>query len=233
MRYRSLLLLSLLASSAHALDLSPYTYVGTASGGIAWEGAGETQTLEVVPGLASRYKSNRETRMPGVGEIFVGGQYQSDKDWDAQFGIAYGMVSTTTMEGHIYNGGNDGLYNYRLQQSRLAAKAKILGDVGTMLQNWVSFSMGATFYKAYDFDNTSLTTTMPNFDDNTGTAFSFSAGIGMQYIISPNWQIGLGYEFTDWGTTYLGKAPGQVTDKQLEVDNFYTNGLIITLSFVG
>lgn len=222
-----LLLLAIVSSAAAAPS---YTYVGTLSGGAMWENAGETEHLEIIPGVQTKYKSNKESNTLGTGEVFVGGQYDSEKDWQAQFGIAFGGMSEATLEGDVYSPGSDGVYRFKLNQTRLVAKAKILGNLKTHFKNYVSASLGTTFYDAHDFENTSL---VPDFEDHSGNAFTYSAGIGMQYVISKNWQIGLGYEFTDWGKTHLGSAPGQTSDNRLEVDHFYTNGLIFNISFAG
>lgn len=220
----TLLLSTLCIAPGFASDTSPYSFVGALSAGPMWENTGESQRINIAPGMDIKYKADESTSALGEGEIFLGAQYDTQKDWDAQFGIVFAGMNAATLEGDIYDGGPDSDYSYKLKQMRLAAKVKIVGDVGTHFKNWVSFSAGSTFNESYDYTHNSTLTT-PNFSSHSTTAFTYSAGIGMQYVINPHWQVGLGYEFTDWGSSKL--------DDGLELEHFYTNGLLFNVTFVG
>ncbi|WP_415073412.1 outer membrane protein [Legionella sp.] len=84
-----------------------------------------------------------------------------------------------------------------------------------------------------DFNNIPLipeAVVTPNFGNHTTTAFSYTVGAGVQRSISSNVQVGVGYEFSDWGNSNLGRASGQTSRRGLTLNHLYTNGLMFTIS---
>jgi len=68
------------------------------------------------------------------------------------------------------------------------------------------------FNHAYSFNNTpTIFEALPNanFSSNTETAFTYTLGAGVQRVINQHWQVGIGYEFADWGKSKLSRAPVQ------------------------
>lgn len=100
-------------------------------------------------------------------------------------------------------------YAYKVFHSRVAVKGKLLKDCGSWLIPWVSGSIGVGFNSAYDFSNTPLIfEALPNanFSDQTHTSFAYTLGTGVQKSLNVHWQVGVGYEFADWGKSELGRA---------------------------
>lgn len=91
------------------------------------------------------------------------------------------------------------------------------------------------FNRAHDFTNTPLIfEALPNsnFTSNTKTAFSYTLGAGIQKILNYHWQVGIGYEFSDWGKSELGRAPGQSLNTGLSLKHLYTNGVLFNFTYV-
>jgi len=86
-------------------------------------------------------------------------------------------------------------------------KGKLLADRGYWLIPWISGSLGVGVNKAQSFSNVpTIFEALPNanFSSNSKTTFTYTLGAGVQKALSTNWQIGVGYEFADWGKSQLG-----------------------------
>ncbi|HFK5879090.1 TPA: outer membrane protein, partial [Legionella pneumophila] len=130
---------------------------------------------------------------------------------------------------------NNHSYQYKIRNSRIAVKGKLLLDKGYWLMPWVSASLGVGFNRAHDFTNTPLifeALPNPNFTNHTKTAFTYTLGAGVQKSISEHWQLGVGYEFADWGKSELGRASGQTLNEGLKLNHLYTNGVVLNLTYV-
>lgn len=100
---------------------------------------------------------------------------------------------------------------------------------------WVSASLGVGFNNAYSFNNSSnlfQALPNPNFAPHTETAFTYTIGTGLQKILSQHWQVGVGYEFADWGQSQLNRASGQTLNSGLSLNHLYTNGLMFNLTYL-
>jgi opacity protein-like surface antigen len=100
---------------------------------------------------------------------------------------------------------------------------------------WVSASLGVRFNRAHDFTNTSLIfEALPNnnFTNHTKTAVTYTLGAGVQKSISEHWQLGVGYEFADWGKSELGRAFRQTMNSRLALNHLCTNGVLVNLTYV-
>ncbi|MDI1351991.1 MAG: hypothetical protein PSV35_04360 [bacterium] len=78
-----------------------------------------------------------------------------------------------------------------------------------MVTPYVSGSMGVGFNRARGFTITPKIIQeipAPEFTPHTETAFTYTLGIDIQKALTPNVQVGIGYEFTDWGKSILGRG---------------------------
>lgn len=100
---------------------------------------------------------------------------------------------------------------------------------------WVSASLGIGFNNTHDFQNSPLISeavTMTNFASSTQTSFTYTLGAGAQKVLNPHWQIGAGYEFSDWGQSQLNRASGQMLNSGLSLNHLYTNGVLFNLTYL-
>ncbi len=216
-----------------------WAWVGTLSAGAAWEVAGNTQTFYLTPEIEKTYKANRPTHGLFDGELFLGVQKNLSQIFQGQIGIAGAVTSDANLSGDIWDDADPQFdnfdYKYKVQHSHVALKGKLLADTGFWLKPWISGSLGVGFNRAHAFYNTPTifeAVQNPNFDAHTQTAFTYTVGAGVEKELNEHWQVGLGYEFADWGRSRLNRAPGQTLNSGLSLSHLYTNGVLLNITFV-
>ncbi|MDI9826534.1 porin family protein, partial [Legionella pneumophila] len=204
-----------------------------------WVRGGETQTFFLAPEIEKTYADRKSTNVLASGELFVGIQKTWSSQWLGQLGLAAATTGNAKLQGVIWDDAdpefNNHSYQYKIRNSRIAVKGKLLLDKGYWLMPWVSASLGVGFNRAHDFTNTPLifeALPNPNFTNHTKTAFTYTLGAGVQKSISEHWKLGVGYEFADWGKSELGRASGQTLNEGLKLNHLYTNGVVLNLTYV-
>lgn len=239
-----ILLITLLCSSVAisgtmGAPLKGNQWVLSLSAGPAWARGGETQTFYLAPDIEKTYFARKTSNSLPEGEVFLGLQ----KDWlntlQAQFGLAIATTGNANISGDIWDDAdpqfNNYVYNYKIRHTHVAVKGKLLGNQSYMVTPWISGSIGIGFNYANNYINipTIFEAVMnPNFSSYTKTAFTYTLGIGVQKVLNDKWQVGIGYEFTDWGKSQLGRAPGQTFNSGLKLDHLYTNGALLNVTYV-
>ncbi len=221
------------------IQSTDWRWVSTLSMGPIWENGGETQTFYLTPEIEKTYTADHSTRSLFDGEIFLGLQKALSSPLLAQLGVALSATSKATLSGHIWDDGmpefDNYTYSYKIQHTFVGLKGKLLADFGGWLIPWVSGSVGLGFNHAHDFTNTPLIYEVlpsPNFIANTKTTFSYTLGAGVQKALTNHWQVGVGYEFADWGKSNLGRAPEQTMNSGLALNHLYTNGILLNLTYI-
>lgn len=54
----------------------------------------------------------------------------------------------------------------------------------------------------------------------------------MQKALRQHWQMGVGYEFADWGKSLLGPAAEQALNGELALNHLYTKGVLIIITYL-
>ncbi len=224
---------------ASAFDLPQSSWVVALSLGPVWEDAGDKQTLYLAPDLEKTYTADNNTQALFDGELFLGLQRELSQSLVGQLGFAVAATSSAELSGNIWDDAdptfNNYTYNYQIQHAHLAMKGKLLIDRGYWVIPWVSASIGVGFNHAYDFNNTPVifeALAMPDFSSNTETSFTYTLSAGLQKILNQHVQVGVAYEFADWGQSQLGKALGQTSASGLSLDHLYTNGIMFNLTYL-
>lgn len=229
-------------SSLQAKEISdvvrPYRYVAAFSVGPAWISKPSHQSLLLAPEIEKTYTQNQTHSVIAEGEFFFGIQYPLRDRWFSQTGIAIAATTHTTLSGEIWDAGNANFnnyaYSYSLQHSHLVIKEKLLADLGFPLVPWLSGSLGVGFNQSDTFQNRPLipeAIATPNFSDHTATTFTYTLGLGLQKTLTQHLQLGIGYEFADWGAWNLGSARGQTMGVGPGLTHLYTNALIFNVSY--
>ncbi|BCA96477.1 hypothetical protein TUM19329_28380 [Legionella antarctica] len=213
--------------------------VFTLSAGPAWTDSGDTQTFFLAPEIEKTYSASKNTSTLFNGEVFLGVQHSLSATILGQIGLAVAATSNTAINGEIWDDAdpqfNTLIYSYKINHAHVAVKGKLLADMGYMAIPYVSASAGVGFNRAHNFNNTPVIfEALPNsnYGSNSETAFSYTVGVGLQKAINQNLQVGIGYEFADWGKSQLGRAFGQTLGNGLSQGHVYTNGLMFNLSFL-
>lgn len=222
------------------------TWVGTLSAGPVWANAGTTQTFFLAPEIEKTYAANKSTNTIGNGELFIGTQKSLPYQLQGQLGLAVATTSNANLQGEIWDDAdpvfNNYLYQYRVRNTRIVLKGKLLTEKTCRLINksytllpWVSGSLGVGFNRSHYFNNTPVIfEALPNanFTDHTETAFSYTLGAGLQKTLNEHWQFGVGYEFADWGQSKLGQALGQTLNAGPSLNHLYTNGVLFNFTYL-
>lgn len=213
-------------------------YVMTLSVGPTFAGNGETQTFYVSPFINKTYAANKRTNTLFDGELFLGIERALHHNLQSELGIAVAATNNAELSGDIWDFGsaqfNNSSYTYQVQHTHIAAKGKLIGDVGYTIKPYISGSLGVGFNQAYNF---LITPTIfaaiaaPGFPSTTTTAFTYTLGFGVQRALNAHWRAGIGYEFADWGKNQLGPAAGQTVGSGPLLNHFYTNGIQLSIHY--
>jgi opacity protein-like surface antigen len=220
----------LLAGNAVAGTMGPVVkdlnWVGSISAGPVWaRGSGSE--------VEKTYVAMRSTDRVASGELFIGLQKNLSSTLRGQLGLAAATTGNTRLQGLIWNNANHqfNTSHYKIRHNHIAVKGKLLLDDGYWLAPWVSGSLGVGFNRAYNF-TTNLALHNANFGNHTKTAFTYTLGTGVQKYINDNWQIGVGYEFADWGKSKLGRSLTQTVNSGLKLNHLYTNGVLFNITYL-
>ncbi len=236
--------MSLLSLPIYAGTMGPLTqanklnWVGTFSIGPVWSTPGSQQTLQLTPQIEKTYTAYQPQNTLADGEVFLGIKRDLPYKLFTHIGIAGALTSQVGLSGQILDDAdpqfNNYVYGYHIQHGHVALKAKVFKDLDYSVLPWISGSIGVGFNRANGFHNQAIISeTVPqnNFGNQTQTSFTYTVGAGIQKILNPNWQVGVGYEFADWGQSHLNPAPGQTTSEGLSLNHLYTNGLMFNITY--
>ena len=233
----------LLACSAHAGEGATPTgsRIATLSGGPAWYQVGQTQTLYTQPDFSNTYISDKNTHVLAYGEIFAGLQRTLPHNILGQFGLTFAATTSADEEGNVWEFSDPNFdnftYQYHITHLHVAVKGKALST--QFSENnlpYISGSAGIGFNRAYDYTTTPKifeAVSPPNFQANTETTFTYTLGVGLQHTLTSHMQVGVGYEFSDWGKSALVTAPGQRTRDVLQLNHLYTSQLQLNVTYLG
>jgi opacity protein-like surface antigen len=215
------------------------TWVGTLSAGPVWGRGGVGQTFYLAPEIEKTYVASRPTNTLFDGEVFIGRQKRLAQTMQGQLGLAVAATSNAKFLGDIWDDADpqfdNHIYRYNVQHTHVALKGKLLLSRSDWLTPWISGSVGVGFNRAHAFTNTPIiyeALPNPNFTNHTQTAFTYTVGAGVEKAIKAHWQVGVGYEFADWGKSTLGRADGQTLNSGLRLNHFYTNGVLFNLTYL-
>jgi len=231
-----LLFSSVYASNVQTIN-SKTQYVASFNLGPGWYNVGNTQSVLLQPGFTNIYVDNNHTQALITGELFFGIARQLHQHVWGQFGVAGALTSPAHLSGVVWEAGephlNNFTYTYDVDHAQISLKGKLL-----TLVSWypyISASLGAGFNAAKNYTSTPLLfeiLPMSPFMDNDSTSFAYTIGVGIQKALSVHWQLGIGYEFSDWGRSKLGPIAGNTTTNTLQLNHLYVNQLMFNITFL-
>tara|TARA_Y100001968_G_scaffold332385_1_gene390342 strand:+ start:4001 stop:4810 length:810 start_codon:yes stop_codon:yes gene_type:complete len=239
-----------------AMSTSPYAgrygKVITLSLAPAWYG-NQTMTERnfyalspLTPEFYHTYYSRHSEGVVGAGELFFALNRPLQNDWSVQFGIVMAYSGNGKLYGDLAVGQPIVArypYSFRLSNGRVGLKGKLISDYPTLLKPYVSASINAGFNRAWDYTTSHAVlgiASRPQFEGHTSVAFTYTLGMGVQANLTPSWQVGVGYEFADWGKYGLNSPDFVLNNPQglrfayrgLHASYFYTHALQVSLSYM-
>lgn len=208
--------------------------------GSAWYRAGETQTVWLQPDFKNAYVANRSQHVLTDGELFLGLQRSLMNIGFGQLGLALVTATPARLQGDIWET-SDPLfdnfsYRYKISHTHVALKATWLFNHGSStLLPYFSGSLGLAWNRSYQFSTQSLlfeVLPVADFQSQDNKALTYTLGAGLQKMINSHWQLGMGYEFSDWGRTSLGPMPGQTNNSGLSLSHLDSHQLQCTISYL-
>jgi hypothetical protein len=209
----------------------------TVSGGPAWANPGKDQYLyPFPPPLNNYFIADKDLTTVGTGEIYFGLQRLVCPDLIGQFGIGVAAASDAQLSGVIDVNGVPAVnaYRYKISHVRAEFKGKLIAAGYRWVQPYLSASLGVGFNHSHDYFPTTIDLALypPSyFNDNSNVAFSYTVGAGIQKMVSQNWQVGVGYEFADWGKNFLGSDSNLLSEGPGS-PHLYTHELLFSLSYI-
>lgn len=211
------------------------------NGGIGSQGSTETFFLQ--PDVQKSYVPSGSKPTVFFAELFGGVQNPVDFGYETQFfwqlGLALAYSTNLQFKGTILEDANpifeNYSYKYDVTHSHFALKSKLFYAMNDVMDLYLSAGIGASYNQAGSFRISPLIfeeVPAPFFSRQSTTSSYYSIGVGAQYDINECWQWGLGYEFSGWGKSQLGRAPGQTVGAGLQVNNLYMNSINLNFTYV-
>lgn len=210
------------------------------SAGPTWISGNETQTINLEPDEKKTYTAGSNTHTLATGELFLGWQqpWLSKPSLLSQFGIAVVAAGTAKLEGDIWEDADPNFdnftYRYNVQHAHVALKGRLIGCVGSVIEPYLSASLGLGWNHAYDFSITpkiSEEVAPPAFHDNTTSSFVYTLGAGFQHALNSDFEVAIGYEFQDWGRVSLSRANAQTMNQGTALNHLYAHQLQLSLFY--
>ncbi len=215
-------------------------FVGTLSLGAGWNTSTQQQTLTLQPNVLQTFVTQAGHSFFNSQLFLAHQQTLRDGLW-GQIGLDIGVTNPINVHGTIWddaNSANDNYtYSYQLQHTHFNVKGKLLLNpyVNSQTLPWISAGLGVALNEASGYQDTPLSTEAvvnPYFSNANVAAFNFTVGAGLQRIVAQHWQVGIGYEFADWGSYHLGPIPLQTLSNGLSGANFYTSNVLASATYV-
>lgn len=230
---------SALAIDAFIADELPlqWSSIITLSGGPAWSTGGQNQYLYPYASPAYEYYTyNSSTSAVASAELFFGLQRVVYPNIIGQLGLGVAGVSDIKVSGVTNESGTVDAYSYgyKVDHGRVELKGKLIANAFKSVQPYLSASIGVAFNNSHDYIpvlNNPLVVAPLWFSSNVIVAMPYSFGAGLQTMLNPNWQVGIGYQFADLGKSFLD-GDAVYLNKGLRLTHLYTNELLFSLSYL-
>lgn len=222
--------------------MSPFDHLSkviSLSVGAAWNQSFRAKTFFIQPEMERTYTANQSSNGFTTGDLFLGLQKEFSSQLFGQLGVSLTTGNQVRLSGDMWDDAspelNNHRYSYKVEHSHLALKGKWLVNSGHWVVPWVSGTLGLAWNKAYAFENrASIPEALinDNFAANTVTAFTYAIGVGLQKPLTQHVQVGLGYEFANWGSNKLGPTADQTLNQSFFNSHVLVHAILFNLTLV-
>ncbi len=231
-----------IATASNAVDLKQLlasTKDVTLNVGAGWPTTLSGQTIYLEPDLAKAYTEASHTKSFFSGGIFAGLQREVRQGWLGQLGLEYATTTKVSHSGDVWEDAdptfNNYTYGYDITHSRVSIKGLLIANQSAWFARpYASASIGLGFNNSRNFQTQSKLyqePIEPGFSNHSNTSFAYTLGVGVQSKVVNNCSVGLGYEFSDWGSTHLGSAQGQTINQGIAYSHLYNNAVMFNFSY--
>lgn len=213
--------------------------VVTLSLGPGWTAPGNSRTFNLQSDIKKTYNVTNSGNAFPAGELFLAWQAPIGFNLLFQIGVEGETAQSAQLTGTIWEDAdpnfNNYNYSYNVSHSQIAVKGKLLSDVNMVIQPYISASIGYGRNKAHGFrisPKIYQEIPAPFFTDGSVDALNYAFGIGIQKAINPSFQVGVGYEFANFGKAQLSPAAGQTVNGGLSALHVFANQLLFSATYV-
>lgn len=214
-------------------------YVTSIAVGPAWTRSGQTETFYLAEDIEKSFVATKRATLLVNAEGFLGLQKKLNSRFSSQLGVVAAGSSDAKIYGDIWEDAdpdfNNFRYTYRVAHKHVGLRGKLLFNLGNTIQSYISGTTSVGFNRSHANIIVSKLfeeILFPVFSPHTKVAFSYSAEVGVQKAIDSHTQVGLGYQFSDWGPSNLRPAVGQTLNGGLYLNHLYTHGAQFSVTYV-
>lgn len=209
-------------------------------GGVNWERSGQTTSVNFGGLDTNLYQPQRSYQTGPIWGVEGGRQWLFTQNAWVSLGLQAGYTQAVNMAGTVrplyyLNPGFDTLnYTYSIRSIPLL----VVGQLGYTLRNkwqpYVIGGLGVSLNRASDYNeiptnsgNTAMAM-RSMFGDYTNTAFAYTLGLGISYLLIPSTSVGVEYRFASYGSGSFSQNNGSTTG--LNLGQIYSNNLFARLT---
>lgn len=187
------------------------------------------------------YAVNRGNQTRFIWGSFLGGEFLINDTWTVQAGVGYYRPSTFHIHGFVTQGTsallqNTFRYNYAIESAQYLVESKVLYNLyGYHLYLIAGIGTARNYTSKFSvIIPNPQTITSPIFQNNTSFPFTYEIGAGIDVSIADHMRLGLGYRFTDLGSSKTGSAfiKQVVTNYTLSQSHLYVNEILAQVTLI-
>lgn len=231
----------LFAESKKVENANRFKPIFTLMAGSSISKLGQTQTIAPLDLCRYTYKPNRTNFTQMLWGGFVGSKIKTTKKWAIIAGIGYYQPSSFNTKGILTQGADllssdNYNYQYHIKSQQVLVEGKWYWTSQQKVQLFLMLGIGAAFNKVSNFQTTvpSFLAFTPGFSNHSQTNFTYALGPGFDVPLNKVFNLGIGYRFTDLGSSNTGKAEIDTipTNSILKQSHLYTNQVFAQITFI-
>lgn len=199
------------------------------------------------------YTNSGHTTSAGFIGVFIGEENTLDQfappGYFMQAGFEYNYFGPATVNGMNTVGmghhhASEYLYSYKVQTQQVLGLVKLFATTHERFYPYGEVGLGAAFNEASKFNATQIErrrrsmNLTPVFTNGNQTQFSYILGLGVETQVTGKIRAGLGYRYSNFGSSSLGDGAISFHNYQFPVpftltaSNAYANQLIARISYL-
>lgn len=196
------------------------------------------ENIMILSPFKNTYYSRHVDHAQVIG-LFTGLEFKRS-NWPYQIGLSYRQNSAFDATGKIYQLMDPELstlrYHFNVTSKRFALASKLFYAHYQRYLPYVSFSFGYAINRAYAYRevaqvDSSLPSLFP-FKAKTKHAFTYSIGLGLQYLLTNSLRLGMNAEWTKLGQASLAPNNNQESTKAPSLHELWSSACLLQLSYL-